>query len=581
MRETVEIRMPEDRPPTAATVWRTEADGRRVLQIRPGEGYGPGTFALQLAGGEPARAGQHAVVELWLRAVEEEGRSSQVGMEVLLRSRERIGGQFVFPLSRPVTTGTEWERIRLQAQLPMDFGPGELLLIVRPLYFAPVTEVADIRLEIVDEKPALPAVRLYPGQEAEAPWRAKAAELIRAHRAGPLAVRVIDRDGRPLPGARVRIAQTRHAYPFGTAVVANRIVDGPFSPYSPEFTPADDRARAAANAVYREKLSSLFNYAVTENDLKWPIWSGPRHWTRPEWTLEALRWLRGRGFRVKGHTLVWASWRMTPEWLRQYEQDPDALQARILEHIADIGAATRDLVDDWDVLNEPMSHRDLIELLGMERVAGWFRQARAVTPGVRLIINDFDIIGNNGSPQRQDGYYAFIRELLDRGAPIDGIGFQSHFWSSRLTPPERMWEIIDRFAGLGLPLYVTEFDMNLPDEAVQAEYTRDFLTAWFAHPATAGFIMWGFWAEAHWFREAGAMFRANWAPKPNAHAYQQLLFEEWRTDVSVAAGEDGVARARPFFGEHTLTVTVPGKEPQKRLLRHRPDAPAELTVVVP
>lgn len=578
-KEAAEITMPEGGPPSATLEWEENEEGQAVLRIRPAESYRRGTFSLRMKTNEAVTT-PWLVIEFSLRAVAEGERSSQVGMEVLLRGRNVETGRFETLFSRPATVGLQWERIQYAVRMERHWPAGDLQVVVKPLYFSPVTEIADLALRPANEKPGFGERQVYPGQEPDAPWRARAAESIDRHRRGPLAIRVIGIDGQPVPGATVRIGQQRHLYPFGTAVVAQRVVNGPRHLFDPDFTEVDHEARNADNAVYRKKLQSLFNYVVFENDLKWPFWSEPRHWTRPEWTLEALQWLDRKDFLIKGHTLVWGSWRNTPDWLRQYESEPDELQDRILEHIADIGAATRDWVDHWDVLNEPMSHRDIIEIVGMEGVAEWFKKAREVMPGVKLIINDFDIVGNNGSPGRQDRFYAFIGELLERGAPIDGIGFQSHFWSTRLTPPETIWATADRFATLGLPLYVTEFDMNFPDEKVQAAYTRDFLTAWFSHPKTAGFIMWGFWGGSHWFGEAGAMYRKNWDPKPNASVYKERVFADWWTDATATTPENGTARFRPFYGTHHITIEDDGLPRASRLIRHSPGSPAEIVVIL-
>lgn len=176
------------------------------------------------------------------------------------------------------------------------------------------------------------------------------------------------------------------------------------------------------NARYRAEIERNFNTIVIENDLKWPQWSrtqgrGIHH---PEWSLAALGWFHERGITIKGHTMVWGSWRFTPEWLREQEGDPEALQTAILAHIRDIGHATSERTSYWDVLNEPMSHRNLIELLGMEKVVAWFKEARASLPGNRLLMNGFDLVGNGGSDQRLQNFIAFYAELKAAGAPLDG-----------------------------------------------------------------------------------------------------------------------------------------------------------------
>ena len=133
--------------------------------------------------------------------------------------------------------------------------------------------------------------------------------------------------------------------------------------------------------------------------------------------------------------------------------------------------------------------------------------------------------------------------MLAAGAPIDGIGLQSHF-DSNLTPPSRVLELLDQFAAFGKDLQVTEFDVAVADEQVQADYTRDFLTVCFSHPAMKGFMIWGFWEGAHW-RPSAAMLRRDWSTKPNYDAWNDLIYRQWWTDMrGVTAARRHVPYAR-------------------------------------
>ena len=189
----------------------------------------------------------------------------------------------------------------------------------------------------------------YGGREPDAAWRAPAAARIEQWRKSDFRLRVVDATGRPVAGATVAIAQRRHAFPFGSALVMSRLL---------QDTPA--------NLVYRQKSLALFNAATTENDLKWPPWIGEwgASYGRPQ-TLAGLRWLRDRGFALRGHVFVWPGWKNLPnsiQALRGTAQQAE-IPRLVLEHIADEAAATRDLINEWDVQNEPFDNKDLIDLL--------------------------------------------------------------------------------------------------------------------------------------------------------------------------------------------------------------------------
>lgn len=101
---------------------------------------------------------------------------------------------------------------------------------------------------------------------------------------------------------------------------------------------------------------------------------------------------------------------------------------------------------------------------------------------------------------------------------------QAHFGLD-VTPLVKMLAVLDRFARFGLPIQITEFDAQLPNETLQAEFTRDFLTTMFSHPAVSGVVMWGFWEGRH-DSPATALWRCNWTPKPNATAWMNLVLKE-------------------------------------------------------
>ncbi|MGB9612170.1 MAG: endo-1,4-beta-xylanase, partial [Bryobacteraceae bacterium] len=299
---------------------------------------------------------------------------------------------------------------------------------------------------------------------------------------------------------------------------------------------------------YRDFIRANFTFAVLENDLKW----GPFE-QNPNRALDALHWLRANGItRVRGHNLVWPGWQWMPADVRNLASNPAALAQRILERIRNTAAATRGLVVDWDVVNEPVANRDVLNILGDAVMVDWFRAAKDADPAPRLFINEYDILSANGANLRkQNAYYSMIRMLQERGAPIEGIGMQGHFSSA--TPPERMLEILDRFARLGLPIVITEFDFATKDEELQAQFFRDFLIAAFSHPAVTDFLMWGFWEGSHW-KPDGAMIRRDWSEKPAYRVWRELVWQRWRTDTAGVTSSAGAFALRGFLGDYEITV---------------------------
>ena len=353
----------------------------------------------------------------------------------------------------------------------------------------------------------LPAAQFtYAGRGADDPWRAEAAARIDAIRKGDLVIEVVDDEGEGLEDADVRVEQRRHAFPFGSALQASRLTAGP----APDGQPDD-------NAAYRHVAETLFNAGSLENDTKWPAWEGDwgPAFNQPQ-ALAALDWMRARGLRIRGHVLVWPGWSNLPQSLQRLRGTPDAatlIPQRVLEHIDDVTTRTAPYMDEWDVINEPYANHDLMDLYGNGIMVDWFVRAREHLPNAGLVLNDYDILSRQGAQRaHQDHFEATARFLIDSGAPITGLGMQGHFGASP-TSMATVKRLLDRYAALGLSIRITEFDLNTADEALQADYTRDFLTMVFSHPAVTGFQMWGFWEGAHWlprgalYRRAGARSR--------------------------------------------------------------------------
>ena len=265
--------------------------------------------------------------------------------------------------------------------------------------------------------------------------------------------------------------------------------------------------------------------------------------------------------RIRGHVLVWPGWNNLPQSLQRLRGTPDAatlIPQRVLEHIDDVTTRTAPYMDEWDVINEPYTNHDLMDLYGNGMMVDWFVRAREHLPHAGLVLNDYDILSRQGAQRaHQDHFEATARFLIESGAPITGLGLQGHFGASP-TSMATIKRLLDRYAALGLSLRITEFDINTADEALQADYTRDFLTMVFSHPAVTGFQMWGFWEGAHWLPR-GAMYRRDWSEKPNGETFRRLVHEVWRSAAAGRTDDDGRFATRAFYGQYEVTVTWRGQ----------------------
>jgi hypothetical protein len=134
---------------------------------------------------------------------------------------------------------------------------------------------------------------------------------------------------------------------------------------------------------------------------------------------------------------------------------------------------------------------------------------------------------------------------------------QCHF-DSLLTGPEDMLAILDRYAKYGMPIWATEYDVDIDDEEVSGRFTGDFYTTLFSHPSVEGIVMWGFWDGIHWKSNA-PMYRQDWSLKPSGEAIRELLLKTWSTDIEGTTDAEGTFSTCGFLGEYEIQVSTAGK----------------------
>ncbi|MCU0792876.1 MAG: endo-1,4-beta-xylanase [Opitutaceae bacterium] len=551
---------PASTEPEAARFERlaVPADGWRVATLRTSPP--PNSIKLFAVLAAPVASGDVALVRVEARATRVTHETAEASLAVTVQNH---GGIFTRPAEARFAVGATWRVLHLPVRFPRDCPAGTIECVLGFGYHEQTVEIRDVAVSLYGPGVSLadlPHTRVtYAGRGADAAWRPEAEARIRAHRRGELSVRLQTHLGAPVPGARVELKLVRHAYEFGTCVPLHLVHDR-----------TDDAAR------YREIFLDLFNAACPENDLKWGWWHGasPRSLGR-EATLAGLRWLRAHDITVRGHVFLWPSWKHLPPHIVRLRDTPEdvTIPGLIREHIADIASATRGLISEWDVVNEPFNHNDLMKRFGDDIMADWFNAARSELSNAPLFINDWGTHDIDSDPQHVAHFVKTARMLLDQGAPLGGLGLQSHIGGIP-CPPASLLKTLDHYADtLRLPVRITEFDMAAEDEELQADYLRDFFTAVFSHPSTVGLQMWGFWAGEHWWPSA-ALYHRDWTEKANARALRELLKRTWHTHAFTTTDRDGDCReAGAFYGDYEVTITpAAGVAPQVHRVRHLPGA---------
>jgi len=221
------------------------------------------------------------------------------------------------------------------------------------------------------------------------------------------------------------------------------------------------------------------------------------------------------------HVMVWGN--QQPEWMENLP--PAEQRAEIEEWFAAVAQRYPDL-DYVEVVNEPLNDPpdkddegggNYIAALGGEGASGWewilqsYRLARHHFPRARLLINDYNITNKPENTRR----YRTIIELLQKENLVDGIGVQAHsFATTSEWPMEVHRANLDSLAQTGLPIHVTEMDIDGPTDAEQlASYRRVFPVFW-EHPAVKGITLWGYRPGMWRTKEGAYLIREDGSERP-------------------------------------------------------------------
>lgn len=523
--------------PATFTVVGTE-DGRPIFRAHTPKGSA-NQYAVNVSwrSDRDIKAGDVLFVRFAARAIEARQETGEA--EGLFFFQPVSGGDS--DITQSFSVGPDWTVINVPFVAKKDHPAGQARLAIAFANLPQTIEFKSLEARNFSNNmslSALPVTRFtYAGREPDAAWRKVALDRIQALRTTPLTIRVLDGRGRPVRDARVQAQMTRSAFLWGTAVAAERIVE-----------------QSADADRYRKALLDNFDAAVFDNGLKWPSWRNPATRAR---SLKALDWLSGNGIAVKGHNLAWTAWKFTPS---DIANDPDRcakIEGLVDAHVRDITATLKGRLIGWDVVNEPVHETDYWKCMPRETTAKWFKVAAAADPQVKLTLNEYGMLNRSSSPLMIADFLEFSRMLKKNGARVDVLGVQGHVGQTP-RPPVGVLSDLDLLAVDGQDVQITEFDFNTPDEALQGDYTRDFLIAIYSHKAVTGYFQWGFWEKAHW-KPAAAMLAGDWREKPNFKVWQDLVRGQWRTRVDQRTGPDGIVRSDAHLGTYDVQVSAGGR----------------------
>ncbi len=296
----------------------------------------------------------------------------------------------------------------------------------------------------------------------------------------------------------------------------------------------------ASEPAYRDTLAAHFNYVTAEWEMKWEEVQAAGPGAYDYAGADAIiAFAQQYGMKVKGHALVWHG--AMPAWTKSVSDAE--LGPFIQEYVRTVAARFRGQVIAWDVVNEAVADdggglRDtpILRALGPDYVAHCFRLARAADPEALLIYNDYSA---EGLGPKSDRVYELVRDLKQRGVPIDGVGLQMHISAAGFPSPADMITNMRRLADLGLLVNISEMDVRVRDvpgsAGVKLERQRavyhDVVAACMAVPQCHAVTLWGFtdkhsWVDGFFGTDDPLLFDELYRKKPAYYGMRDALRSE-------------------------------------------------------
>jgi endo-1,4-beta-xylanase len=244
-----------------------------------------------------------------------------------------------------------------------------------------------------------------------------------------------------------------------------------------------------------------------------------------------------------------------------------------------------------DVVNEPFHSTPAYKrALGGDGKTGWdwvvtaFEWARKYCMrGTKLLINEYNVLQDNAVTT---SYLALIDTLRVRGL-IDAIGVQGHYFEFKSfagSPNPYSYSVatlkynLDRLAATGLPVYITEFDINEASDSVQLANYKIYFPLFWETPGVKGITHWGYKQGDMW-KENAYLVRSNGTERPVLQWLRKYIASPlppalvspvgtteprnpllvWRSSVSASSYRVQVATSgsfSPLVVDTTLTDTL-------------------------
>ena len=258
------------------------------------------------------------------------------------------------------------------------------------------------------------------------------------------------------------------------------------------------------NGQVRSDFIQFWDQITPENEGKWGQVESTRdvyNWAGLD---RAYNYAIQNNIPFKQHTFIWGA--QSPGWINSLSASEQA--AEIEEWIRDYCAryprtAIIDVVNEAIPGHQPAAYAR--NAFGNNWIIRSFQLARQYCPNAILVLNDYNVLSWD-----TDAFIQLATPVVAAGV-VDALGAQGHGLES--------WSVADiqsrlnRVAALGLPIYITEYDVARTNDQEQLNIMRAQFTLFHDHPSVAGITLWGYVVGSTWVNGSG-LIQPNGTPRP-------------------------------------------------------------------
>jgi len=182
-----------------------------------------------------------------------------------------------------------------------------------------------------------------------------------------------------------------------------------------------------------------------------------------------------------------------------------------------------------DVVNEPPPHTTpgYANNIGggtngdWKWVANAFTWARAACPNAILILNDY----NNIEWSNDNAHFIdIVKKVQAQNAPIDAIGAQAHDLDNGQVSLATVTKLLGSLnSQTGLPVYITEMDIDTTDDAKQLSLYQQYLPLFMGSKYVKGITIWGWIYGQTWSQAPNSGLIKSGSPRPAMTYLMQQL----------------------------------------------------------